>query len=171
MILLEAPLLIGILSDSHGRAEMVARALALFDELGVAHVIHCGDVGGIEVFEELAGRPLTFVWGNTDVVTGGLMAFLNKMGITPPTDPPAVVELAGKRLAIFHGHEPQFEAALRSLRVDYLLHGHTHLVRDDRVGGKRVINPGALHRARVKTVATLDLATDALQLYELGGRS
>jgi hypothetical protein len=30
---------------------------------------------------------------------------------------------------------------------------------DERVGTVRVINPGALHRAREKTVATLDTGT------------
>jgi predicted phosphodiesterase len=53
--------------------------------------------------------------------------------------------------------------ALESQRFDYLLHGHSHLTRDERVGRTRIINPGALHRAREKTVALLDTATDALK--------
>ena len=40
---------------------------------------------------------------------------------------------------------------------DYLLQGHTHVPHDQRIGRTRLINPGALHRARTKTVATLDL--------------
>jgi predicted phosphodiesterase len=52
--------------------------------------------------------------------------------------------------------------ALESQSFDYLLHGHTHVKRDERVGRTRVINPGALHRAREKTVAVLDTATDML---------
>jgi predicted phosphodiesterase len=40
-----------------------------------------------------------------------------------------------------------------------LLQGHTHVRADERVGTVRVINPGALHRAAQKTVATLDTET------------
>jgi predicted phosphodiesterase len=50
---------------------------------------------------------------------------------------------------------------------DYLLHGHTHVRRDERVGKTRVINPGALHRAAEKTVALLDLAADRLEYLRI----
>ncbi len=160
-------MLVGILSDSHGRTDMVRRAMTLFDQLGVQHVFHCGDVGGVEVFEELVGKPLTFVWGNTDTPTGALLSFLAGAGIAGPDDPPQLAELAGRRIAVFHGHEPGFEPALRNLQVDYLFHGHTHVARDERQAGKRVINPGALQRARIKTVATLDLTNDTVEFYEL----
>jgi hypothetical protein len=46
---------------------------------------------------------------------------------------------------------------------DYLFHGHTHVVRDDRIGKLRIINPGALYRASRKTVALLNLTDDRLQ--------
>ena len=45
---------------------MVRKATNLFDRLGVERIIHCGDVGGIPVFDELIDRPFDFVWGNTD---------------------------------------------------------------------------------------------------------
>ena len=51
---------------------------------------------------------------------------------------------------------------LNAQEHDYLLHGHTHVRRDERVGKVRIINPGALHRAREKTVAVLDTDTDRL---------
>ena len=158
-------MLIGILSDSHGRDRVVRRALALFDRLGVKHVIHCGDVGGAEVFDELVGRPCTFVWGNMDFPDDGLRAYLESVGIDAPTGVPTRRALDGKRFAVFHGHEPGFDAAVSSLDVDYLLHGHTHIARDERFNGKRIINPGALHRAREKTVATLDTRSDALAFH------
>ena len=43
------------------------------------------------------------------------------------------------------------------------LEGLLHQVRDDRVGRTRVINPGALHRARPKTFAVLDLASGEIE--------
>jgi len=146
---------------------MVAKATALFDSLGVGHVIHCGDVGGEAVFDELVGREVTFVWGNTDVPTRGLLAYIESVGLMAPSEIPTRLELDGKRFAVFHGHERGFPAALDSLEVDYILHGHTHLRRDERIGPRRIINPGALHRAAVRTVATLDTATDELRFHEI----
>ena len=160
-------MLIGIVSDSHGRSVTLRLALQLFDRLGVQYVVHCGDVG-IAALDELAGRRCTLVWGNTDPADHSAAVYARTLGVQVPDDPPALLELAGKRLAVFHGHERGFERAHLDLRVDYILHGHTHQRRDDRMGGVRIINPGALHRARQRTVATLDLAGDALAFHALG---
>lgn len=164
-------MLLGILSDSHGRAMMVRRAMALFDALGAAQIIHCGDVGGVDVFDEMAGRKVAFVWGNTDEPEAGVEAYLRTVGIAPPPAVPVRLECDGKRIAVFHGHEEGFAAGLRRLEVDYLFHGHTHMARDEHFNGKRVINPGALQRAARKTVATLDTVTDCVTFHEIGERS
>ena len=52
---------IGILSDSHGHVQPVRAALQLLDAAGAQGFIHCGDVGNMEVIEELAGRRAWFV--------------------------------------------------------------------------------------------------------------
>jgi hypothetical protein len=164
-------MLLGLLSDSHGRHLTVRRAIELFADLGVEHVIHCGDICGDHVFDELAGRSLTFVWGNMDEVDAGLLAYLNVLGISAPNAVPTRLTLDDKRFAIFHGHEREFAYAERdnfaTLGVDYVLHGHTHVPRDEKLNGVRIINPGALHRARAKTVAVLDTVRDVLSYREI----
>ena len=160
-------MLIGILSDSHGRHQTVRTALELFDRLQVVHLIHCGDLGGLEVLDELVGRPCTFVWGNMDVAGSGTRAYLHTVGLPAPHGVPTRLELAGKRIAVFHGHEREFGSYHLHADVDYILHGHTHQRRDERIGNVRLINPGALHRASIKTVATLDLATDELKFHRI----
>jgi len=159
--------LIAILSDSHGRVPAVRRALAVLEPLRPAAYFHCGDVGGEDVFDEFVGKKLWFVWGNTDSPDARLRAYLKTVGLPCP-DGPVRVELDGRSIAVFHGHERQFERALLCPDVDYILHGHTHVRADYRVGAARVINPGALHRASVRTVATLDLAADELRFHEVG---
>ena len=149
---------------------MVRKALTLFDALGVTQVVHCGDVGGMDVFDEMVGRSVVFVWGNTDDPQDGTESYLQTMGIESPKSVPVRLECEGTRIAVFHGHEPGFASALRNLEVDYLFHGHTHTPRDERRHGKRIINPGALHRASPKTVATLDVVTDQLIFHEITGR-
>ena len=150
---------------------MVRRAVQIFNELGAQHLIHCGDIGGTGVFDELLHCPLTFVWGNCDFYDSGLLAYLKSVKIAEPAErPPTVVTLAGKRIAVFHGHEQGFHRAPESLDVQYIMHGHTHVARDESANGTRIINPGALHRARVKSVASLDLAEDKLTFHEVDSR-
>ena len=160
-------MLVGVLSDSHGHAQLVRRALGLFDSLEVEHVIHCGDVGGQAVFEELVGRACTFVWGNTDHPDRESLAFIEAIGLMVPDGTPTRAVFADRTCAVFHGHEPGFQAAIDTLDVDYLFHGHTHVACDRRRGATRIINPGALVRANPKTVATLDLVTDELAFHTL----
>jgi len=158
---------IGILSDSHDRCLMVRNAMTVFDEHRVGCVIHCGDVGGMGAFDEMVGRPCHFVWGNCDVCDGPLAAYLISVGLTPPDTVPLRLTITGKRFAVFHGHEAAAASMERLVDVDYVLHGHSHRRRDERVGPVRIINPGALFRARPATVAILDAVTDGLTFYEI----
>ncbi|MFQ5492306.1 MAG: metallophosphoesterase family protein [Phycisphaerae bacterium] len=162
-------MLIGICSDTHGRTDALRKGLAIFDAAGIDRMVHCGDVGGTEVFDLLVGRQAWFVWGNTDFPDAATRAYLQTVGLPIPSRPPLLLEWADKTLAVYHGHEGAFDHAGYHPEVDYVLHGHTHLRRDDRLGQTRFINPGALHRARVKSVATLDLTTDTLTFHELDG--
>ncbi|HUU85734.1 MAG TPA: YfcE family phosphodiesterase [Phycisphaerae bacterium] len=160
-------MLLGICSDTHNHPGMMRRALGVFDKLGVERIVHCGDVGGQAVFDELVGRDVRFVWGNTDFPGPGLRAYLETVDLTPPASVPLMLEWADRQMAVFHGHEPGFASAPQTLEVDYIFCGHTHYPQDERVGHVRVINPGALHRARPRTVATLDLITDELTFHEV----
>ena len=159
-------MLIGLLSDSHGDAAAVRRAFELLDELGAEAFFHCGDVGGQSVLDQFVGRRIWFVWGNTDWAGPGTKTFLETTGLPLPRVP-LRVRLAGKAIAMCHGHERAFVKLSRSPDCDYLLSGHTHVRSDTRVGSCRLINPGALRRARPKTVATVDLARDALTFHEI----
>lgn len=161
-------MVIGILSDTHGRLQPVRRAIEVFRSRGVEAIFHCGDIGSIDVLRELAAatRHLWFVWGNTDVPNNGWAEAVRECGLTWP-DGPIVVELAGKRIAVAHGHEVRFLLLQRDPTLDYVLSGHTHGYSDSREGHIRYINPGALHRCAVHTVATLDLATDELLFHEV----
>ncbi len=159
--------LIGLCSDTHGDIEPLRAALAIFGRCGVEYIIHCGDVGGPAIFDEFVGRSFSFVWGNTDSADAATRAYLRTVNLDEPSEVPLRLELGGKRIAVYHGHERGFDTAAEKLNVDYIFHGHSHLQRDDHLGLVRIVNPGALHRARVKTVATLDLATDDLIFHEI----
>lgn len=158
--------ILGILSDTHGRAQIAAIAVQRLIDHGARYLVHCGDVGSRGVLDALAGGdpPAAVVWGNTDHDRERLADYATHLGIRH--DHPALrLELAGKRIVVTHGDNGRALADVfrRPGEADYLLVGHTHAAADDNHHGVRVINPGALYRALHKTVATLDLATGELR--------
>ncbi len=162
-------MVLGILSDSHGRIHLVERALAIFDQHGVDGIVHCGDIGGLEVLEVFSGRPFWFVWGNTDSPRQSWRAAVRSFGAYWPESIPVVIEADSQHIAVFHGSEREFITACHNNDYDYILHGHTHRASDHRQGRTRIINPGALYRAPSKTVAILDTQTDQLQYCTVTG--
>lgn len=162
-------MLLGILSDSHGHNERVRRAIALFDRLGCEGLVHCGDLEDADVLYEFVGRRLWFVGGNCDLDSLGLDQMAREHRFSYFADPPGVFSIAGKKIALLHGHEASPDGVVHRALDDcaYLFHGHTHVARDARIGRVRVINPGALHRAAMLTVATLDVAADRLQFWPI----
>lgn len=150
--------------------------MAVLRAAGAEALVHCGDVGGPDVVDVLAGWRGWLVAGNTD--DDDLVPYAAAHGLTATRAGPLRVECAGRSLLVFHGHEGGLGALLDSLakhgtvpanfgRCDYVLHGHTHAPRDLRLGPVRVINPGALCRAAVHTVATLDLRADAVRFWRV----
>ena len=160
------PTTVGILSDSHSRWERTKRAIEALRSRGASLFIHCGDIEDMLVLDQLAGLDSHLVWGNCDWNSRTLEDYARNLGIAVHGEA-GEVTVDGKRIAFTHGHEPAPMRAAVAGGADYLLHGHTHEIRDDRTAGTRIINPGALHRAGRFTVATLVPATDQLAVIEV----
>lgn len=158
-------MLLGILSDSHGRIDTTRKAVSMLVEAGATTLIHLGDIGSEEVLEELTVARSMVVFGNCDDETM-LARHAERLGVHV-CHPIGRIEHAGKRIAFSHGHLTHVIRAALEENVDYLLHGHTHEVRDERIGSTRVINPGALHRASRYTAALLDPAADRVHVLEV----
>jgi putative phosphoesterase len=160
-------MLIGILSDTHDRSEMMQRAVLALQERGAQFFIHCGDICSPELLDHLAGLPSAIVWGNCDWDRPALQRYAEAIQV-PCYGAFADLELDGKKIAVLHGDDrARMDAVLKAQQHDYLFHGHTHVRRDERIGKTRVINPGALHRATEKTAALLDTATDRLDYLRI----
>jgi hypothetical protein len=157
---------IGILSDNHGHLGPMRSALELLETLDAEAFVHCGDLGGLATLELLAGHPTWFVWGNTDYPEPTWEPVIRALDMRWPNTVPVLFELEGLQMGVCHGHEVGFQDATR-LELDYLFHGHTHQAADRRIGKTRVINPGALFRARERTVALLDLGHDELSFHSI----
>jgi len=87
-----------------------------------------------------ADAPVTAVAGNVD----GLAV----RAVLPEQ---AVVDAAGVRVAVIHGHQvhPDYRRLLaRFPDARVIVHGHTHVPRCDRVGDVLIVNPGAAGQAQ-----------------------
>lgn len=159
-------MLIGVLSDSHGRADTTARAVHALLDRGAQMLIHLGDLEAEAVIDELVGHNARIVFGNCDWDEQALAHHAELVGVRVD-HPLGLAEVDGKRIAFTHGHLPRVMQDAMNDGVDYLLYGHSHTVSDERCGRTRLINPGALFRAPRYTVALLDPAADRLRIIEV----
>jgi putative phosphoesterase len=153
---------IAVLSDTHSRSATVEAALDLIAPHQVECIIHCGDIedaGTVTLFPQ----GTHFVLGNCDMDPDEIQEAVDQIGATLHR-PFGNLELAGRALAFLHGDDKRLQEDLeRSSAFDFLFYGHTHVAREHRSGRTRVINPGALHRARPKSFIILDLATGKVE--------
>jgi putative phosphoesterase len=162
-------MLIALLSDTHDNAAATRAAVDLLRSHQPALYLHAGDLVSPEMLDFFTGlnAPFHLVLGNNEYDPATLHARASALGMNFHRQF-ADVTFADKRFALLHGHEPSLlHRLLASGDYDYLIHGHTHVRRDERRGRTRIINPGALHRARIKSVALLDPETDALTFLDV----
>jgi putative phosphoesterase len=159
---------IGILSDTHGREETAATALRLLRERGIRVVIHCGDIDDAETVRLFEGFTAHFVYGNCDFDRAELEQAVQAISGTMH-GAWGQLELEGVRIAFMHGDDKLLMNDVeQSGQFDLLFYGHTHQAAEHRTGPTRVINPGALHRARPKTFLVLDLASREVETVTVG---
>jgi len=154
---------LGILADTHDELARTQTAIDLLRVEGAEAFVHCGDLTTPAVVEMLAVLPAWFVLGNHDAdVVSHLERAAAQTGVTC-LGWAGVIELAGKRVAVAHGHMTTDVRRVLAVSPDYLLSGHSHLASDRTEGTLRRINPGALHRAGEYTVALLEVESGGVQ--------
>ena len=139
---MKTPLRILVLADTHDRLPSSVSILAK----GADEIWHLGDVCAEKIVDELRaiGPPVTVVRGNCDSNKGW----------------PLVVDLArgGLKLRLQHippGRPPE--------NVDVVVHGHTHVPRNERRGGVLFLNPGCVtrpNRGAAPSVAWLEISNN-----------
>ena len=134
--------------------------------LGTSVLAGEGDRSRDDVIDELVGHGAHIVFGNCDFDVDGLRRHAEAMEVQVD-HPLGRLEVGGRVIAFTHGDRPRLMDGAIDDGVDYLLHGHTHEIRDDRQGRTRVINPGALFRAARYTAALLDPGRDRLEILEI----
>ncbi|HEV7299765.1 MAG TPA: metallophosphoesterase family protein [Tepidisphaeraceae bacterium] len=157
-------MIVGLLSDTHGHFDAAKAGVERLLAGGAQVLIHCGDVGGTAIVDLLVGDvPAYFIFGNNDWDRDELATYAGRVGVHC-LGVASEVPLDDKLAFVLHGDDLNLKRrALADDRYAYLFQGHTHQRQDAMMGPVRVINPGALYRAAVKTVALLDTSSGTLQ--------
>jgi putative phosphoesterase len=144
-----SPLQIFVLADTHDKLPPKIEALAKDAD----EIWHLGDVcdPGILQAIEAFGPPVTVVRGNCD----------------SHFDWPVAVELKRGAIRFRLVHIPPDRVPEN---VDVVLHGHTHVPRDEKVAGVRFLNPGCVtrpNRGAPASVALLHIAAGGKLTWRL----
>lgn len=138
-----------VLADTHNHLPAKLESLAA----GADEIWHLGDVcaPSLLVSLENLGPPVILVRGNCD----------------ENSDWPLTIDLTrhGRRFRLVHippNRAPE--------QIDVLLHGHTHVPRNERKEGVLFLNPGCVtrpNRGAPPSVARLEIATDGALSWSL----
>ena len=159
--------MVGVLSDSHDRLDRLERAARALADRGVETLIHCGDITGADAVEILADFEVHWVFGNCDWNRSALEGAMGRHGHRCHGFR-GRLEIDGVRLGFTHGHRGDlFRVMTISGEFDIVLHGHTHLRRDEMIDGTRVVCPGALHHADTPGCVALSLPDGAIDWIDV----
>ena len=146
---MSSPLRIFVLADTHDKLPANLETLAA----GADEIWHLGDVcaPGIAQTIETYGPQVTIVRGNCD----------------SNREWPLTVDLKrnGTRFRLVH-----IPPDATPENIDVVLHGHTHVPRNEVLEGVRFLNPGCVtrpNRGAAPSVAHLEIATDGRVTWRL----
>src|SRR5438132_10337708 len=146
---------IGVISDTHGHLGNTRAAVRMLESLEVQAVVHCGDIGSLEIPKLLAAWPAHFVFGNCDSDRDELRAAIEREGMAC-YGRFGNLELAGRRIALLHSDDAKlFRRITASNEYDLVCYGHTHQAEQHREGKTLILNPGALFRATPHSLAVV----------------
>lgn len=159
-------MLIGILSDTHDNLVYVKKAIDLFNERKVGHVIHGGDYTSpftLKLFKELK-CPYVGIFGNND----GDKLLLQERAEGRIRNQPYVFTLHERKIVVMHEHFVA-DALADSGHYDLVVYGHTHMPDIRKVKNTLVVNPGEVsaYLYGKATVALVDLDTMDGKIIEL----
>jgi uncharacterized protein len=151
----------GVISDTHGHVEYTRQAAAVLQSLAVDRVIHCGDIGSLEIPPLLSEWPVDYVLGNVDRDSDSLRRAIEAAGANQTIRHRlhgrfGVLELEGRKIAFLHSDDDRmFRETISSGAWDLVCFGHTHQPEPRREGPTLVLNPGAVYRAARHTTAVV----------------
>jgi uncharacterized protein len=159
-------MLIGIMSDTHDNLIFVRKAIELFNNKKVEHVIHAGDYTSpftLKLFKELKCK-YTGIFGNND----GDKLLLQERAEGNIHNQPHIFKLHNRKIVVMHEHHVA-DALADSGHYDLVIYGHTHKADIRKVKNTLVVNPGEVGTWLYgkSTVALVDLEKMEGEIVEL----
>ncbi len=132
-------MLIGIMSDTHDNMPQIKKAVDLFNERKVEHVIHAGDFTSPFTFRILKDLKCNFtgIFGNND----GDKLLLHHMSEGRIFNQAHTIELDAKKIVVIHEHHIA-DALADSGHYDLVIYGHTHKAEVRKTKNAFILNPG-----------------------------
>jgi len=133
-------MVIGLISDTHG----LLRPEALHALRGSQRIIHAGDVGALEILDQLRTiAPVSVVRGNVD--KGAWACEL------PETES---IEIGDVLIYVLHDLA-QLDLKPEAAGFKVVVSGHTHVPMQEKRGGVLYFNPGSAGHRRFKLPVTV----------------
>ncbi|GBE36472.1 phosphodiesterase [bacterium BMS3Bbin07] len=149
-------MLVGLISDTHDNVDRIEQSVAVFNERGVALVIHAGDFTSpfsLKPFDKLKA-DFVGIYGNND----GDRLLLRDRSRGRIHRQPHKFTFSEKRIVVMH--EPDLVDDLAaSGHFDLIVYGHTHVAEIEKINNTLMVNPGeAGHWLYGKaTIAVVDI--------------
>jgi putative phosphoesterase len=133
---------VGVISDTHGLLR--AEALAALD--GCEQIVHAGDIGSLDILEQLVSiAPLHVVRGNNDLGVAWAENLADHLNF----------ELNGWPTLLVHDIADVPDVLDAGIKL--VITGHSHKPHMEWRGGRLYLNPGSAGRRRFKLPVTLAL--------------
>ncbi len=152
-----------VFSDSHGRDEAMLEVAGRYPDIQA--VFHLGDSErGLGRLEEAVSCPVYAVRGNCDFM------------LNLPRE--QIVEFAGRRIAMCHGHRYMNYGSIDAMKywaleneADIVMFGHTHVPFLKQGYNLTVLNPGSISRPRqdsaIPTFTLMELDNDGQMHFDM----
>jgi len=159
---------IGIIGDTHDNIPNIKKAVQLFKRKKVTFVIHAGDICSPRTVELFKGLNMIFVQGNCDGDSEKLKEKISEIGGKFFIGGFGEIEIGGKRFAITH--KPTVIENILGAKYDFIIHGHTHEKKVEKIGKVVVINPGSHYLGDSKKencVVIIDLIKNLIDVIKI----
>ena len=156
-------MIIGIISDTHNNTDKIIKSVEFFNLRQAEIVLHAGDFStpdSAKHFSKLSGSFIS-VFGNNDFQEYDLTKVIDSFGIISHSPYNFVID--NKTFILTHYLYGNYQNS------DYVIYGHTHKPKIQKVKNCTYINPGECCARRYgrSTVALLDTQTEKAQIFDI----
>ena len=135
-------LLIGITGDTHNNLKNISLICNIFNKIKPSLVLHTGDITlpkSLYSFSVLK-MPLIGVFGNNDQLEKEKLHIESKKFDCNLFEEPHLIELNNRKIYLMHHPDLITESMMKE--GDFIVHGHTHRYRSEKINNALIFNPG-----------------------------